>query len=82
MTNILDKCVCVCDEIIVPVHTYYRYLLCTCAYGYTIRHGSCTDGLVYLVFCINDRYKLLLFSLVYVVVVYNITTSVQIGDQK
>jgi len=21
MTNILDKCVCVCDEIIVPVHT-------------------------------------------------------------
>jgi hypothetical protein len=34
------------------------------------------------VFCINDRYKLLLFSLVYFVVVYNITSSVQIGDQK
>jgi hypothetical protein len=51
-------------------------------YDYTIRHGSCTDGLVYLVLCINDRYNLLRFSLVSFVVVYNITSSVQIGDQK
>ena len=51
-------------------------------YLFTIIYGSCTDGLVYLVFCIYDRYELLLCSLVYFVVVYNITSSVQIGDQK
>jgi hypothetical protein len=37
-----------------------------------------TDGLVYLLFCIYDRYEILLCSLVYFFVVNSNTSSVQI----
>ena len=74
MTIILDNCVCVCapnfntikNEMRVPVHIGQRKILCTCVYDFTIRYGSCTDGVVYLVCCIYDKYEILLYSLEYV----------------
>jgi hypothetical protein len=41
-----------------------------------------TDGVVYLVLCIYDKYEILLYSLEYFVVVGTITSSVQIGYDK
>ena len=51
-------------------------------YDCTIRYDSCTDGVVYLVFCIYDKYEILLYSLEYVFVVGTITSSVEIGYEK
>ena len=57
-------------------------VLGTCVYDFPIRYGSCTDGVVYLVCFIYDKYEMLLYSLEYFFVVGTISSSVEIGYEK